>query len=136
MTIRRRSRQLLVVQPEALEHEPAVADAVADRLGDRLGLLVDLLEHEGLVAALLGALVVPVELERLVLDRLSVGANELDAVGRDRDDVAVVGEIHVARLAEEGGGVGGEEVLAVRRGRRRAGSGTGRRPAGSGGRGG
>ena len=60
--------QLLVVHAEPLEHEPAVADAVADRLGDGVGLLEDLLQHERLVAALLGALVVPVELDRLVLD--------------------------------------------------------------------
>ena len=66
--------QLLVREPEPLELEPAVAEAVADRLGDGLGLLVDLLEHERLVAALLGALVVPVELELVVLDRRAVGA--------------------------------------------------------------
>ena len=47
---------------ERLEHERVAADAVADRLAHRLRLLVDLLEHERLVAALLGALLVPVEL--------------------------------------------------------------------------
>ena len=53
---------LLVGEPEAFEHElRAVPDAVADRLAHRFGLLVDLLEHEGLVAALLGFLVVPVD---------------------------------------------------------------------------
>ena len=36
-----------------------VGKAVADRLGDGVGLLVDLLEHEGLVAALLGRVGVP-----------------------------------------------------------------------------
>ena len=48
--------------PEALEQRACAADAVADRLAHSLGLLVDLLEHEGLVAALYGALVVPVDL--------------------------------------------------------------------------
>ena len=84
--------QLVLGEPEPLEHERAVADAVADRLGDGLGLLVDLLEHERLVAALLGALVVPVELDRVVLDRRAVRAREDGAGGRDLDDVAVVGE--------------------------------------------
>ena len=92
----------------------AVADAVADRLGDALGLLVDLLEHERLVARALGGLVVPVDLEHVVLDRLArrrVG--EGDAVGRDRRDLAVVRELHAARLGEERGEVRGEEVLAL-----------------------
>ena len=52
------------------------ADAVADRLAHRLGLLVDLLEHERLVAGLLGALVVPVDLGHLGLDDLAVDAVE------------------------------------------------------------
>src|SRR5918996_721291 len=51
--------ELLVGHAEALEDELPVADAVADRLGDGIGLLVDLLEHERLVAPLGGALVVP-----------------------------------------------------------------------------
>ena len=90
-----------------------MADAVADRLGDGLGLLVDLLEHERLVAALLGALVVPVELDRIVLDLRAVDAGEDRALGRDRDDVAVVGELHLARLLQERGRVRGEEHLAL-----------------------
>ena len=72
MTTRRMFAQLLVREAEALELEPPVPDTVADRLGDGLGLLVDLLEHERLVAALLGALVVPVELDLVVLDRAAV----------------------------------------------------------------
>ena len=73
--------QLLLGHAEALEHEVAVADAVADRLGDALGLLVDLLEHERLVAGALGGVVVPVDLDDLVLDGLArVGVDERDAV--------------------------------------------------------
>src|SRR2546423_1663356 len=60
--------ELLVGQAEALEHEVSVADTVAERLLDRIRLLVDLLQHEGLVAGLLGRLLVPVDLERLALD--------------------------------------------------------------------
>ena len=105
--------ELLLGVTEPLEHERAVANAVADRLGDGLGLLVDLLEHERLVAALLGAFVVPVELDRIVLDPGAVDAREDRAFGRDRDDVAVVGELHLARLLQEGGRVRGEEHLAA-----------------------
>ena len=105
--------ELLVGHPEALEAEPPVTQAVADRLGDGLGLLVDLLEHERLETALLGALDVPVELDELVLDGRAVDAAELDALRRDRDDVAVVREVDATRLGEEGGGVRGQERLAV-----------------------
>ena len=88
-----------------------MAHAVADRLGDGLGLLVDLLEHEGLEAALLGALVVPVELRRLVLDGRAVGAPERGALGGDRDDLAVGRELDAARLAQERGRVRRQEHL-------------------------
>ena len=51
--------------------------AVGDRLGDRVGLLVDLLEHERLVAALLGGLLVPVDgLDRPRSTRRAVGGRE------------------------------------------------------------
>ena len=66
-----------VVAEEAVELEPPVAHPVTDRLGDGVRLLVDLLQHERLEAGLLGALVVPVELDQLTLDRAAVlGAQE------------------------------------------------------------
>ena len=105
--------ELLLRVAEALEHERSVADAVADRLGHGLALLVDLLEHERLVAALLRALVVPVELDRVVLDDGPVGTRVDRAGGRDLDDVAVVGEDDATRLAQEGCCVRGEEHLAL-----------------------
>ncbi len=74
-------------------------------------LLVDLLEHEGLVAALFGALVVPVELDRLVRDLGAVTAREGRSGGRDLDDVAVIGELHEAGLTQERRCVRGEEHL-------------------------
>ena len=39
--------------------------------------------------------------------------HEADAVGRDRDELAVVREHHAPRLAQERGRVRGEEVLAL-----------------------
>jgi hypothetical protein len=104
---------LLVRHPELLELEPAVAHAPADRLGDGLRLLVDLLEHERLVAALLGGLEIPVDLGRRVLERLlAVGPREDGAFGRDRDDVAVVDQLHHLRLGQERGDRRREEHLA------------------------
>ena len=41
------------------------------------------------------------------------GAQERGAVARDRDEVAVLREVHLARLAQERGRVRGEERLAL-----------------------
>ena len=87
--------------------------AVGDRLGDGVGLLVDLLEHERLVAALLGGLLVPVDARDLALDRRAVGLQERRRRRAHDDDLVVLDELHVARVGEEGGDRGGEELLAV-----------------------
>ncbi len=73
---------LLVVEAEPVELEPPVADPVADRLLDRVRLLVDLLEHERLEAALLGRLVVPVDLVDGPVDLVAVNRREGGAVRR------------------------------------------------------
>ena len=100
-------------QPDAVEHELPAPGAVADRLADRLGLFVDLLEHERLVAALFGNLVVPVDrLDVLVLDLPSV-REEARALRRDRHDLPLVDQLHASRLAEERRHGRGEEHLAV-----------------------
>jgi hypothetical protein len=105
---------LLVGEPEALELElRAGPDAVADRLAHRVGLLVDLLEHEGLVPALLGLLVVPLDrLDLLVLDR-TVGVEEARTFRRDLDDLAVLDQLDAARLVEERRRRGREKHLAL-----------------------
>ena len=90
-----------------------MSNAVPDRLGDGLGLLVDLLEHEGLEAGLLRALVVPVELRGFVLDGAAIRALEDRALGPQRDDLSVARELHGARLAEKRSRVRGEEHLVT-----------------------
>ena len=60
---------------------------------------------------LLGALVVPVELDRLVLDGLPSACWKRRAFGPQRDDLAVARELHGARLAQERGRVRREEHL-------------------------
>ena len=91
----------------------AARGAIGDRLGDGVGLLVDLLEHERLVAALLGGRLVPVDVRDLALQRRAVGREELHARRAQHDDLAVLDELHVARVGEEGGDGGAEELLAV-----------------------
>ena len=91
-----------------------LAQPVGDRLGHGVRLLVDLLEHEGLVAALLGGLLVPVDLCRpRARSRSPSGVEEPRALGRDRHDLAVVDQLHAAGLGHERGDGGGDEALAV-----------------------
>ena len=106
--------QILVAESEAVQVELAVVEALGDRVGDGGRLLVDLLQHERVVAALGG------DLDRLVgqLDRVRArcpvgdGA-EFDAVGRDDHDLALIDDLHRAGLLEEGGREGGDVVLAL-----------------------
>src|SRR5205814_29784 len=96
-----------------LEHELVAPDTIADRLLHRLRLLVDLLEHERLVAALLGTLEIPVDLLRgRRLDLLAVD-QDTHARRRDLDHLAVARMDDGARLTEERGDRRGEEVLPV-----------------------
>jgi hypothetical protein len=104
---------LEVREPEVFELEAPPADSVADRVRDRLGLLVDLLEHERLVAMLLGRLVVPVDLEFLPLARAVFDRIEAGAVLRDGDHLAVLDQLHPTGIAQERGDRRREEHLPL-----------------------
>ena len=107
-------QELVVDRPEVAEVDPVgPGGALAERLGDRVGLLVDLLEHERLIALLLGRLGVPVDLHDLALQRLAVGGLELDALGPQHDDLVVAHVLDLARLAQEGRDRRADELLAV-----------------------
>ena len=100
-------------QADAVEHELAASRAVADRLADRFGLIVDLLQHERLVAALLGPFVVPVDrLDLLVLD-FAAGVEESRSRRCDRDHFTFVDQLDATRLPQECRDRRGEEHLAV-----------------------
>ena len=89
--------------------------AAGQRVGQRLRLLVDLLEHERLVAALLGGVDVPGDLRGAALQRRAVVVGELGAVGGEHDHVAVLHHRHPARVLQERRDGAGDEhlVLAV-----------------------
>ena len=89
-----------------------MADPVADRLLDRVRLLVDLLEHERLEAALLGRLDVPVDLVDGPEDLLAVNRPERRPLGPQGDDLVVLDDLDALRVAQEGGRRGREEHLS------------------------
>ncbi len=105
--------QQLVVGPAELEGDPSALQPLADRLPHRLGLLVDLLEHERLVAALLGSGLVPVDRRLGALQLAALDVVEGDALGRDRDQLAVLDLLDAARLREERDDVRRDERLAL-----------------------
>ena len=75
--------QVLVAEADLVEHDLAgLGEPAEQRVGDRLRLLVDLLEHEVVVAALLGGRGVPVDVEVLADGGLPGEVGDLDAVRR------------------------------------------------------
>ena len=99
----------LLVQVDAV----TAGGAIGDRLGDRIGLFVDLLEHERLIAALLGGVLVPVDRLHGPLERLTRGRGDHDLVGPQDDDLVVVEELHAPRLPQERGHGRGDELLSL-----------------------
>ncbi len=87
--------------------------AVGDRLGHGVSLLVDLLEHERLVAALLGGVGVPVDLVRLAFERVARRGQELGSVGGQDDQLVVLQRLGGPGVREERRDSGGQELLAV-----------------------
>ncbi len=88
-------------------------DAAAQRVLDGPRLLVDLLEHEVLVAALLGLGGRPVDALGRTRDHRAVGdGGDGQAVAPEDGHLAVLQEDHVAGVREDGGDVARGEALA------------------------
>ena len=88
-------------------------DATGDRLAQRFGLLVDLLEHEVLVAALLGGLGRPVDGRDRAFQRRAGDIGDRHAPRPDVGDVAVLEEDDLVGVGEDRRHVRGEEALPV-----------------------
>ena len=88
-------------------------DPPGDRLAERLGLLVDLLEHEVLVAALLGGLGRPVDRAHGAFERGAVDVGDGDAPRPQVRDVAVLEEDDLVGVGQDRRDVRGQEALAV-----------------------
>ena len=107
--------QLLIGEALLVEHDAAVDEVAQQGVGDGGGLLGDLLEHEVLVAALLGGRQIPVDM-KVAGTRVRPVAVEVG------DPVAVGGEHHglvlaqldgVAGVFDERRHVGADEHLAL-----------------------
>src|SRR5258705_133484 len=72
-----------------LEGLPVLGQPAPQRVGDRPRLLGDLLEHEVVVAALLGGGGVPVDMKVLALRGVPGKIGDLDEIRRDQDDLVL-----------------------------------------------
>ena len=88
-------------------------DPAAEGIGDRAGLLVDLLEHEVAVPALLGHDRVPRDVRHRPLHRPAGERLEPNALPGHDGHLAVLENQDVARVRQDGGDVRRHEVLAV-----------------------
>ena len=103
----------VLIKAQLIENDLAFLYSRGDGLAHGLGLLHDLLEHEVRIAALFGSADVPVDIAVLFLDGLAVFIKDLDAVGGDEGDLAVVHICHIARMLDERSNVRGDEIAAV-----------------------
>ncbi len=87
-------------------------DAAEGGVADGAGLLVDLLEHEVLVAGFFGLDGVPGDALDFEGEGCGVEVGEGDAVAGEDGEFAVGEEVDVAGVVEDAGDVGGEEELA------------------------
>ena len=97
--------------PNAASSRRPLATRSCQRVGDRARLLVDFLEHEVAVLALLGGVRGQLALAHRALDRVAVLVEDLDGRAADVGDVAFFEEHEAARHRQQRRDVGGDEVL-------------------------
>ena len=70
------------------------------RICDRLRLLVHLLEHKMLIAALFRSIHVPFDVDRLFLDLLFIHIEELHRILLHADDLFIFDKINISRILQ------------------------------------
>ena len=99
----------LLVKGQLGQVDLAVLEARGDRIADSGGLLVDLLHHEVLVAALLRGLGVPLNGGGLAGDGLLVDVEEFDGVRGQACDLEIVNVVDRAGVLEQCRHIGGDD---------------------------
>ena len=94
-------------------HAGAADHALPESVRDGVVLLVDLLEHERLVALLLGGGLIPVDLDDLVFERLAVGCQEFGAFRRHDDQLVVADVLDQTRLPQKPRDRRSDELFAL-----------------------
>ena len=106
--------QLLRIDAQLIQGQAALGvGAPQQGLLHGLGLLVDLLLHEGVIAALLRGGGVPVDVEALALSGGAVEVDDGHVIGGDGDDLVLLQLDGLTSEVDEPGDVGSQEVLAL-----------------------
>ncbi len=93
--------------------ELALAHASSERAAHRIRLLVDLFQREVRIAAFLSCLGIPIDRQRLALDRRAIQAGERDALRAQRDHLALIDDQHAPGMLEQSGNVRGQILLVL-----------------------
>ena len=100
-------------QADVVQHHTALPDTGENGFLQGLRLFQNLLEHEVGEAALLGGGRVPVDAAVLLLQGVQLIVEHIHTLRRQHGDLPVIHIGHVPGVADDGGGVGGDEVLPL-----------------------
>ena len=104
----------LIGEIHAVKMHLTVCHDGIDRIADDLRLLVDLLEHEMLIAALFGGFRIPLDLGQLLLQHLAVDVVEGHIALFELRDLHIADVIDIAGVFQDRRNIRGDIALAVR----------------------
>src|SRR5690606_35317940 len=106
------AEQLERARTERFGHDAAVDDAAVKRVGERAGLVVDFLQHEAPVRALLGRFGVPLRLVHVAPHDVAFCIEYANGLAADLGDVALLEIDEALRDRQQRGHAARDEVLA------------------------
>ena len=104
---------LLITEADGGQIDVTILYDGSDRITDSLRLLIDLLHHEMLEAALFCRLRIHLDLDELLFDRLLIEIEELCLSGGELRDLGIVDVVHVLAVLENRRYIGGDIGLAL-----------------------
>ena len=104
---------LLPGEGDVIQDDLSLPDAGGDGLAQGLGLLVDLLHHKVLIAALFRRVNVPLDALGLLLDGVQLLVVEGNGLPGEDGDLPVLQAVDVPGVGEDGGHIAGDEVLPL-----------------------
>ena len=106
--------EILLCKAVDIELHRPVARECVERILDDARLLADLLHHEVLIAALFGALCIPIDMDLAFVDDVAVEVIECGFPRLQARHLQIVDIVDVARMLEHGRHIGGKIGVLVR----------------------
>ena len=101
---------LFVRHAKLLYDYPAVSDAGSQGVADCFWLLIDLLQHEMLIAAFFSCVNIPLDGHRLLGELLLVHVKKPDSLPGENGDLLVFHIVDASGILEDGRHIGGDEI--------------------------